>query len=222
MTIKKNSTIRLTRGAQKQASPRLQAAKKRSKKIKKKNPVANKSFIIVGIGASAGGLEAISELLENLPPDTGMAFVIIQHLDPTHESKIDEILARKTLMPVAEIKNNVRVESNHVYVIPPNASLGILHGVFKLLPRVEKKGIPLPIDSFFKSLAEDQESRCIGIILSGTASDGTQGLGVIKVEGGLTIAQEPKSAKYDGMSLSAIGAGVVDLVLSPKQIAEEM
>lgn len=222
MTIKKNPAIRQMQRAQKQPLPRLKTPKKLSKKFKEKNPIANKSFLIVGIGASAGGLEAISELLENLPPDTGMALVIIQHLDPTHESKIDEILARKTLMPVAEIINNMRVESNHVYVIPPNASLGILHGVFKLLPRMEKKGIPLPIDSFFKSLAEDQAGKCIGIILSGTASDGTQGLGVIKMEGGLTIAQEPKSAKYDGMALSAITAGVVDLVLSPKQIGEEL
>lgn len=218
MTIKKKSAARAKRGAQK----KVETAKKSAKNFKKQHPLTNKNFPIVGIGASAGGLEAISVLLENLPPDTGMAFVIVQHLDPTHESRIDEILARKTLMPVAEIKNAMRVKSNHVYVIPPNTRLEILHGKFKLLPREEGKGVHLPIDSFFKSLAIDQESNCIGIILSGTASDGTHGLGLIKMEGGLTIAQEPRSAKYDGMALSAIAAGVVDFVLSPKQIAVEL
>ena len=192
------------------------------KSSKIKTPTKNKNFPIVGIGASAGGLEAIEKLLMNLPPDTGMAFVIVQHLDPTHESMIDEILSRKTLMPVVEIKNNIRVQSGHVYVIPPNTSLKISRGILKVLPRVETKGIHLPIDSFFRSLAEDQKNQCIGIILSGTASDGTDGLGAIKAEGGLTIVQDPKSAKYDGMCLSAIAAGVVDLVLSPKKIAEEL
>lgn len=188
----------------------------------RKRTITNKIFPIVGIGASAGGLEAIGELLSNLPPDTGMAFVLVQHLDPTHESRIDEILARKTLMPVAEIKNNVSVKSNHVYVIPPNSSLKILHGVFKVLPRVESKGMHLPIDLFFTSLAKDQASKCIGIILSGTASDGSYGLAAIKSEGGLTIAQDPTTAKYDGMPRNAIETGVVDLVLSPKQMGAEL
>ena len=183
---------------------------------------ASKNFTIVGIGASAGGLEAIGEMLENLLPDTGMAFVIVQHLDPTHESRIDEIFSKKTLMPVAEIKNNMRVQSNHVYVIPPNSSLRVVHSVFKILPRVKSKNVHLPIDSFFISLAKDQRSKCVGIILSGTASDGTNGLRAIKTEGGLTIAQDPKSAKYDGMPQSAITARVVDIVLSPKQIGEEL
>lgn len=214
MTIKKSLAAQRTKASQ--------SSKKFSKNAKRKNLIQNKNFPIVGIGASAGGLEAISELLGNLPPDTGMAFVIVQHLDPTHESRIDEILSRKTLMPVAEIKNNARVKSGHVYVIPPNSSLRISHGVFKVLPRVESKGVHLPIDSFFISLAKDQESKCIGIILSGTASDGTYGLGAIKMEGGLTIAQDPRTAKYDGMPRSAIAAGVVDLILSPKQIGEEL
>lgn len=188
----------------------------------KKPPHTKKGFPIVGIGASAGGLEAITDLLTNLPPDTGMAFVIVQHLDPTHQSMIDEILSRKTLMPVKEIKNNVRIQSNHVYVIPPNTSLTISHGILKIMPRAENIGAHLPIDYFFNSLAKDQNGKCIGIILSGTASDGTNGLEAIQAEGGLTIAQDPKSAKYDGMPRSAIAAGVVDLVLSPKKIGEEL
>src|ERR1700733_8170698 len=140
-----------------------------------KKPSAKSSHLIVGIGAFAGGLEATVDLLVNLPPDTGMAFVIIQHLDPTHESMIDEILSRKTLMPVTEIKKNRRVLSGHVFVIPRNANLTILQGVFKLLPRVESERVHLPIDTFFRSLANDQKNRSIGIILSGTASDGTDG-----------------------------------------------
>lgn len=191
-------------------------------KISKKSLLKRKKFIIVGIGASAGGLEALSELLDNLPPDTGMAFIIVQHLDPTHESKIDEILSRRTLMLVSEIKNNVYVQPNQVYIIPPNANLKVLRGKFKLMPREKNKGVPLPIDSFFKSLAKEQDSNCIGIILSGTASDGTHGLEEIKKVGGLTIAQEPRSAKYDGMPCSAIASGAVDLVLSPKQIGVEL
>lgn len=223
MVAKKKLAPRRKLNAQKTVAIKTpQGNKKDLKTSRRKNSIANKIFPIVGIGASAGGLEAVGELLVNLPPDTGMAFVIVQHLDPTHESRISEILSRKTLMPVMEIKNNARVQSNHVYVIPPNSSLRILHNIFKILPRVENKGIHLPIDSFFKSLANDQGSKCIGIILSGTASDGTYGLKAINAEGGLTIAQDPKSAKYDGMPRSAIAAGVVDLVLSPKQIGEEL
>lgn len=186
------------------------------------NLILSKSSRIVGIGASAGGLEAISELLTHLPSNTGMAFVFVSHLDPAHISKIDEILARKTSMPVVEIKNNMRVQADHVYVIPPNSSLKIVNGVFKISPRLKSKGIHLTIDTFFISLANDQQSKCMGIILSGTASDGTHGLAAIKAAGGLTIAQNPKSAKYDNMPRNAIVAGVVDSILTPKQIGEEL
>jgi len=196
--------------------------KKSSTAPSKKTPLTKNNFPIVGIGASAGGLEAINELLMNLPPDIGMAFVIVQHLDPNHESMIGEILSRKTLMPVIEIKNNMRVRAGNVYVISPNTSLKISNSILKILPRDDTKGIHLPIDTFFKSLASDQKYKSIGIVLSGTGSDGTDGLGLIKAEAGLTIAQNPKTAKYDGMSRSAIEAGVVDLVLSPKKIGEEL
>lgn len=211
-TIKKLSPRRVTK-CRKPKGPIIAAS--RNKKPSKSTP-------IVGIGASAGGLEAISELLTHLPTNTGMAFVFVSHLDPAHISKIDEILVRKTSMPVAEIKNNMRSLPDHLYIIPANTSLKIVNHKFKISPRMESQGIHLPIDTFFVSLAKDQQSKCIGIILSGTASDGTHGLEAIKAAGGLTIAQNPKSAKYDGMPRNAIAAGVVDFILTPKQIGEEL
>ncbi len=191
-------------------------------KTPKSEPPSRKQFPIVGVGASAGGLEAIVQLLTHLPSNTGMALVVVQHLDPTHKSLSTEILSRKTRMPVAEISDGMKVEPNHVYVIPPNCNLAIINGVLSLMPRTEARGQAMSIDFFFESLAQEQKSKAIGIILSGTASDGTQGLETIKAEGGLTIAQDPASAKYDGMPRSAIASGAVDLVLTPGQIAEEL
>ena len=208
---------------------------KKSSKINVKNSVsqlgarlsdeANGSvngFPIVGIGASAGGLEAFTKLLEALPIDTGMAFVLVQHLSPAHESLGPEIFSRATSMSVREIKDGMRVSPNHVYLIPPNCNLELLHGVLSLLPREENNGPALVIDSFFKSLALDQRGRAIGVVLSGTASDGTQGLKSIKAEGGFALVQEPKSAKFDGMPKSAIATGLVDLILPPNEIAQEL
>jgi len=180
------------------------------------------TFPIVGVGASAGGLEAFTQLLQHLPPDTGMAFVLVQHLDPHHDSALPELLARETPMPVLEVADGVQVEPNHIYVIPPNANLAILHGVLHLMPRSEARGAHLSIDYFFRSLAEDHASRAIGIILSGTASDGVFGLKAIKAEGGITFAQDEKSAKYDGMPHAAIAAGCVDFVMTPERIAAEL
>jgi len=180
------------------------------------------SFPIVGIGSSAGGLEALTELLSNMPVDSGMAFVIIQHLDPKHESLTAEILSRITTMAVREVKDSDRVSPNQVYVIPPNHSMAIMNGILNLLPRMEKSGPQMVIDFFFQSLAQEKKERAIGVILSGTASDGTQGLMAIKAEGGITCVQEPKSAKYDGMPRNAIASGMVDLVLPPKALAEEL
>ena len=185
-------------------------------------PLAERAFPIVGIGASAGGLEAFTQLFSALPTDTGMAFVIVQHLDPTHVSMASEILSRTTRMPVREVKDGMRVLPDHVYVIPSNFDLALMHGVLSLLPRNESRGLHMVIDSFFRSLAQDQKGRAVGVVLSGTASDGTQGLKAIKAEGGLTIAQDPKSAKYDGMPKSAIATGVVDLILPPEDIAHEL
>jgi PAS domain S-box-containing protein len=157
-----------------------------------------------------------------MPAKTGMAFVLIQHLDPTHESMSCEILARSIQMPVAEVKEGMRVEPNHVYVIPSNTDMAIMNGILSLFPRTTIRGLHLPIDFFFQSLAQDQKTKAIGIVLSGTASDGTQGLKAIRAEGGITCAQDPKSAKYDGMPRSAIASGVVDIVLPPAQLAKEL
>lgn len=179
-------------------------------------------FPIVGIGASAGGIEAFSALLKELPADTGMAFVIIQHLAPNHENFTSEILSRATRLQIEEVKDNVRVEPNHIYVLPPNRSMVISEGILKLLPRPQTQGLHLPINVFFQSLATDQKHRAIGVVLSGTASDGTRGLEAIKAEGGLTFAQEPSSARYDGMPSSAIASGTVDVVATPGRIALEL
>jgi two-component system CheB/CheR fusion protein len=176
---------------------------------------------VIGVGASAGGLEAYTQLLTHLRVDTGMGFVLVQHLDPNHESALTSLLARSTAMPVHEVKDNLRVVANHVYVIPPNASLSIVAGVLKLSARGRNRSAHRPIDSFFESLAQDQRERAIGIVLSGTATDGTLGLEAIKAEGGITFAQDG-SAKYDSMPRSAIATGVVDYVLSPANIAEEL
>ena len=184
-------------------------------------PRDNGLFPIVGIGASAGGLEAFSDLLRQLPLDTGMGFVLVQHLDPTHDSALTELLQRVTTLPVREVTNNLAVEPNHVYVIPPNTNLGISAGALILSPRPEIPAAARSIDAFFESLAEDQRERAIGVVLSGTASDGTAGLEAIKAEGGITFAQDA-SAKYDSMPQSAVAAGCVDFVLSPMAIAQEI
>ncbi len=179
------------------------------------------SFPIVGIGASAGGLEAFTELLSQLPADTGMAFVLIQHLDPKHESHLAELLAKVSKMPVAEVAGDTRAEANHVYVIPPQCNLGIASGVLHTPPRLNG-GRNMPIDSFLHTLAEDRGSKAFGVVLSGTGSDGTIGLQAIKAAGGITFAQEKRSAKFDAMPGSAIAAGGVDFVLPPGEIARQL
>jgi len=180
------------------------------------------SFPIVGIGASAGGLEAIEALLKGIPADTGVALVFIQHLDPKHESLLTEILARSTTMPVKEITDGMRVMPSHVYVIPPNTDLEIKQGVLRLHARTFTRGQHMPVDVFLRSLAEDQKNKAIGVILSGTASDGVLGLKAIKAEGGITFAQDEQSARYGGMPRNAMTAGVVDFVLPPESIAREL
>ena len=178
-------------------------------------------MLIVGIGASAGGLEAFTQLLARLPLDTGMAFVLVQHLDPDHESALTQILSRATPMPVGEVTHNQPLQANHVYIIPRDTNLSIVGGLLKLAPRERTRMPHRPIDTFFESLAQDQRDRAIGIVLSGTASDGTLGLEAIKAEGGFTFAQDD-SAKYDSMPRSAVAAGCVDLVLAPADIAKEL
>lgn len=179
-------------------------------------------FPIVGIGASAGGLEAFTELLDALPPDTGMGFVFVQHLDPKHVSILTELLQRHTKMPVEDATEGVRVEPNHIYVIPRNKHMGVKGGVLTLTPRVDSPVPHMPIDPFLKSLAEDQKMKAIGVILSGNASDGALGMMAIKAAGGITFAQSSESAKYDGMPRSAVSSGCIDFVLAPKEIAKEL
>jgi two-component system CheB/CheR fusion protein len=185
------------------------------------SPVAGQSFPIVGVGASAGGLEAFSALLKRLPLDTGMGFVLVQHLDPEHDSALTQLLGRATSLPVHEVTNNLHVEPNHVYVIPPNTNLSIAAGVLTLHPRPKTRAPHRSIDFFFEALAQDQRERAIGVILSGTATDGTLGLEAIKAEGGITFAQDD-TARYDSMPRSAIAAGCVDFVQSPEEIAAEL
>ncbi len=218
------ATISKSARAKKAKAP----AKKTIKRTQSSSPVdveqtpQNKQFPIVGIGASAGGLEAFNQLLNALPPDTGMGFVVVQHLAPNHESMLTEILSKSTLMPVAEVRDGVAVAPDSVYVIPPNTNMALLHGHLNLMPRKNTQGHHMPIDYFLRSLAEDQGSRAIGVILSGTASDGVKGLTAIKSAAGITFAQDPRTAKYDGMPRNAIDAGVVDFMLSPEAIAHEL
>lgn len=180
------------------------------------------SFLIVAIGASAGGLEAYTEFFKALPHDLGMAFVVVQHLDPSHHSLLADIISKATRMPVEEVRSGVEIRPNSVYVIPPGAVIAISGGVFTLTPRSKEPGQHLAVNFFMRSLAEDRKSRAIGIVLSGTGTDGTLGLTDIKAEGGITFAQDPASSKYDGMPRSAIASGCVDLVLPPKGIAREL
>src|SRR5215831_5825311 len=178
-------------------------------------------FPVVGVGASAGGLEAFMQLLRALEARLGMAFVLVPHLDPSHESAMSELLSRGTKMPVLQVTDGTRVRADHVYVIPPNSEMTISRGVLQLATRAQ--GLPhMPIDTFLRSLAADQGANAIGVILSGTASDGTLGLTAIKGEGGITFAQDPESAKYDGMPNSAVAAGCVDFVLAPARISVEL
>ena len=191
---------------------------------KKKSPakaeVKENSFPVVAIGASAGGLEAMMELLNYLPPDTGMAFIYVQHLSPDHKSMLTEILSKKTSMIVQEIDDMDKIMPDNVFVIPYNKGIEVTDGHIKLIPRSETSAA-ISIDILFSSLAEAQKERVIGIILSGSASDGTLGMKAIKENGGLTFAQDD-TAKFTSMPHSAIATGTVDFILSPKEIALEL
>jgi two-component system, chemotaxis family, CheB/CheR fusion protein len=179
-------------------------------------------FPVVGVGASAGGLEAFEALLRRLPPDTGMAMIFVQHLSPEHASNLTEILSRSTKMPVREAADGVRIERNHVYVIPPDRDLAVMHGELQLMRRPEASARHMPIDYLFRSLAEDQGSRTVGVVLSGTGSDGAAGVRAIKAAAGLTLAQDEESARYSGMPHAAAATGRVDVVLPPAEIAQEL
>ncbi len=179
-------------------------------------------FPIVGVGASAGGLEALEDFLAPMPVDTGMAFVIIQHLSPKHKSLMAEILQRITPMKVTQIEDAMRIEPNRVYLNVPDKETALFNSVFRLTDPASREGFRLPIDYFFRSLAEDHAEKAICVILSGTGSDGTLGLKAIKEKGGMSIAQEEHQAKYAGMPQSAIETGLVDLVLPTEKMSKEL
>ncbi len=205
--------------------------KPRSKKIeksrerpakKKESTKSAESFAIVGVGGSAGGLESMLTLFKKLPPDTGMAFVIVQHLSPQQSSSLAQLIGRTTKMPVRDIRHGVGVQPNHVYVLPPNYSVTLNKRALRLSKYTEPHGPHLTVDRFFDSLAQDAGTAAIGVVLSGTGADGTLGLATIKLEGGITIAESEASAKFFGMPGSAISAGSVDKILPAKAIAEEL
>lgn len=197
----------------KKTSPAPRARKPAAPAIgKSPAPETEDSFPIVGIGASAGGFEALEQFMAHVPESSGMAFIIVQHLDPTRKGLMPELLQRGTPMKVMQVKDRMRVRPDCVYVIPPNRNMSILHGVLHLFEPCAKRGQRLPIDFFLSSLAQDQRRNAIGVILSGMASDGTEGLREIKGKGGLAAAQEPASAKFDSMPRSAIDAGLADIV----------
>ena len=221
--------------AEKIAQPRLNKTKGGGNRLGKnrtaekkmsqgRKPAAEKTvklFPVVAIGASAGGIEAISKLLENLSPSLGMAYVIIQHLSPDHESILPDLLERKTKMPVHQVDNATHIRPDNVYVIPPNTYMSIEDSQLKLSPRVKTDGSYHSIDFFLNSLAAAYKNKAIAVILSGIATDGTVGIQSIKAEGGVTFAQNT-TAKFQGMPKSAVDSGFIDFVLSPEAIAKQL
>jgi len=175
-------------------------------------------FPIVAIGASAGGLEALEQFLGHVPVASGAAFVVIQHLDPSREDMLPELLQRVTAMPVAQVRNRMKVKPDCVYVIPPNTDISILHGSLYLLAPIAPRGLRLPIDFFFHALAEDRRENAVAVILSGMGSDGTLGLRSVKEHGGLVLAQEPGNAKFDSMPKNAIATGLTDIVATAAEL----
>ena len=174
------------------------------------------------MGGSAGGLEAFEQFFSHLPPDTGLAFVLVPHLEPTHKGMMPELLGRHTKMQVVEVEDGMQVQPNHVYVIPPNADLAILHGKLQVLEPAAPRGLRMPIDFFFRQLAANQKEKAIGIILSGMGSDGTLGLKAIKENFGMAMVQDPASAKCDGMPRSAINTGLVDYVAAAEELPAKL
>jgi two-component system CheB/CheR fusion protein len=201
------------------SAPKSQPEKQVKAPRKKASSAATPApFPIVGIGASAGGLEALEQFLENVPVNSGMAFVIVQHLDPTREGIMSELLQRTTGMKVVQVEDGTKVKPDCVYVIPPNKDMSIFHGKLHLLDPTAPRGLRLPIDFFLRSLAQDQQEHSIGVILSGMGSDGTLGLRAIKEKAGLVLVQEPATAKFDGMPRSAINAGLADITAPANEL----
>ncbi len=179
-------------------------------------------FPIVGIGMSAGGLEALEAFAREAPLDSEIAFVVVQHLDPTHPSMLADLIRRCTSLPVEQVEDGMRVVPNHIYIIPPNCDMALMQGKLHLIEPVARRGLRLPIDFFFRSLAEELADKAICIILSGTGTDGTLGLREIRGAGGMVMVQDPVTAKYDGMPRSAIATDMVDYILPPEKMPQEL
>lgn len=195
------------------------------KASRQNGPIAASSktpFHIVGMGGSAGGLEAFEHFFHNMPPDSGMAFILVPHLDPTHKGIMPELLQRYTKMKVFQVKDGMKVQPNCVFVIPPNRDMSILHGTLQLLEPIAPRGLRLPIDFFFRHLAEDQRENGICIILSGMGTDGTLGLKAIKEKMGMAMVQDPNSAKFSSMPLSAMDTGLVDYVAPAEELPAKL
>ena len=195
-----------------------------TKKLKKVADIssADNSFYVVGIGSSAGGLDALEKFFGKMTENSGMAFIVVSHLDPNHVSIMPELIQKSTRMKIFQAQDGMKVEPNKVYVAPANRDLAILHGIIQLIEPPEAHGFRLPIDFFFKSLSADLGEKAICIILSGMASDGTAGLKAVKSELGMVMAQDPKSAKFDGMPSSAIKTGLVDYILPPEEMPAQL
>lgn len=206
----------------KPASARTEVVEKTARVKQMQKKPADHDFPIVGIGASAGGLEALEQFLSHVPAESGMAFIVIQHLDPTRKAIMSELLQRATGMEVKQAGNRTKIKPNCVYVIPPNKNMSILHGNLHLLDPVEPRGQRQPIDFFFRALADDRRDLAIGVILSGMGSDGTLGLKAIKEMGGLVLVQDPASAKFDGMPRSAINTGMADIITAVEALPERL
>ncbi|MBF0367409.1 MAG: chemotaxis protein CheB, partial [Oligoflexia bacterium] len=214
-------------------SPKSSPSKKRVQATKKsikgtpsfpttKTPVTfDKHFPIIALGASAGGLEALERFFSRIPQNSGMAFIIIQHLDPTRKGIMPELIQRITKAKVIPVKDRLKIKPNCVYVTPSNKNMSILNNSLHLFEPLEKRGLRLPIDFFFHSLADDQKERSIGVILSGMGQDGSEGIKAIKEKGGIVLVQEPVSAKFDSMPRSAIIAVVPDIVAPPEELPEK-
>jgi two-component system, chemotaxis family, CheB/CheR fusion protein len=207
--------------AQKKTAVASRAKRPRAKSSARVSKRDHDDLHVVGIGGSSGSLEALVQLLGKVEANSGAGFVFVQHLDPTHKSMLADIVSRSTAMPVAQARDGDRVLPDHLYIIPPQADLSISRGMLRLTPR-SASAHHLPIDSFLQALAQDFDSRAIGIILSGSGTDGSHGLQAIKAAGGITIVQEPCSAKFDGMPRAALLTGDADLVLTPEQIGEHL
>ncbi|MGE5252376.1 MAG: chemotaxis protein CheB [Planctomycetaceae bacterium] len=197
----------------------IKPSKNASRVGEERNLPEESAFPIVGVGASAGGLKAAERFLSKVSPDSGMAFVLVLHLDPAHASMAPELLGRSISLKVVQAEDGVEVQPNRVYVIPPNKEMSIYHGTLHLSPPSITRGIRMPIDAFFRSLAEDQEERAIGVVLSGTGTDGTLGLRAIHGTGGIVMVQESSTAEYGGMPESAVKTGIADYVLPVEQMA---